>query len=186
MRFSPLKAGHGLRPKEEIMQPRRQLQRSLFEEDRKTLDIPASQRTTLVRLIEGLLVEALADSAIIETGTPTTETREAADVWLVVNSLTLGGVSDLTHLFVRHAVSIHRKSRRTFRSRHISPAYRLPTRSDRPMQRYHNRHIQNRPLRNPLRCRAGLHTTVPASTRATIHLTFPTICAGAFATNPAV
>ena len=57
------------------MQSRRHLQRSLFEEDRKTPDIPASQRSTLVRLIEGLLVEALAD---IETGTPTTETRGAA------------------------------------------------------------------------------------------------------------
>jgi len=61
--------------KEAIMQPRHHLQRSLFEEDRKTPDIPASQRSTLVRLIEGLLVEALAD---IETGTPTTETRGAA------------------------------------------------------------------------------------------------------------
>ena len=61
------------------MQPRHHLQRSLFEEDRKTPDVPASQRSTLVRLIEGLLVEALADGTIIETGTPTTETREAAD-----------------------------------------------------------------------------------------------------------
>ena len=60
------------------MQPRHHLQRSLFEEDRKTPDIPASQRSTLVRLIEGLLVEALADGANTETGTPTTETREAA------------------------------------------------------------------------------------------------------------
>lgn len=60
------------------MQPRHHLQRSLFEEDRKTPDIPASQRSTLVRLIEGLLVEALADGANIETVTPTTETREAA------------------------------------------------------------------------------------------------------------
>ena len=60
------------------MQPRHHLQRSLFEEDRKTPDIPASQRSTLVRLIEGLLVEALADGASIETGTPTTEAREAA------------------------------------------------------------------------------------------------------------
>ena len=41
-------------------------------------DIPASQRSTLVRLIEGLLVEALADGANIETATPTHETREAA------------------------------------------------------------------------------------------------------------
>ncbi|WP_210250999.1 hypothetical protein, partial [Bradyrhizobium cytisi] len=54
------------------------LQRSLFEEDRQTPAIPASQRSTLVRLIERLLVEALADGANIETGTPTAETREAA------------------------------------------------------------------------------------------------------------
>jgi hypothetical protein len=60
------------------MQPRHHLQRSLFEEDRKTPDIWASQRSTLVRLIEGLLVEALADGANIETVTPTAETREAA------------------------------------------------------------------------------------------------------------
>ena len=60
------------------MRPRHHLQRSLFEEDRKTPDVPASQRSTLVRLIEGLLVEALADGANIETVTPTAETREAA------------------------------------------------------------------------------------------------------------
>jgi len=78
MRLSPLKAGHRPRVKEGIVQPRRHLQRSLFEEDRRTPDIPASLRSTLVRLIEGLLVEALADGAIIETGTPTTETKEAA------------------------------------------------------------------------------------------------------------
>jgi len=57
------------------MQPRRHLQRSLFEEDRKTLDIPASGRSTLVRLIEGLLVEAVANG---EMGTPTTVTMDAA------------------------------------------------------------------------------------------------------------
>ena len=61
------------------MQPRHRLQRNLFEEDRKTSDIPAAQRSALVRLIEGLLVEALADGANSETCTPTTETREAAD-----------------------------------------------------------------------------------------------------------
>ena len=77
MRLSPLKAGHGPRVKEGIMQPRHHFQRSLFEEDRKTPDIPALQRSTLVRLIESLLVEALADGANIETGAPTTETREA-------------------------------------------------------------------------------------------------------------
>jgi hypothetical protein len=78
MRFSPLQAGHGPRVKEAMMQPRHHLQRSLFEEDRKTPDISASQRIALVRLIEGLLVEALADGANIETGTPTPETRGAA------------------------------------------------------------------------------------------------------------
>ena len=78
MRLSPLKAGHGPRVKEGIMQPRHHLQRSLFKEDRKTPDVPASQRSTLVRLIEGLLVAALGDGANIETGTRTTETREAA------------------------------------------------------------------------------------------------------------
>jgi hypothetical protein len=59
------------------MGPKHHLQRSLFEEDRKTPDIPASQRRTLVHLIEGLLVEAVANSANIERGT-TTGTREAA------------------------------------------------------------------------------------------------------------
>jgi hypothetical protein len=78
MRLSPLEAGHGPRVKEVIMQPRRHLQRSLFERDRKTPDIPASRRCTLVHLIESLLIEAVANDADIETGTPSTETREAA------------------------------------------------------------------------------------------------------------
>jgi hypothetical protein len=78
MRLSPLDAGHGPRVKEVIMQPRRHLQRSLFERDCKTPDIPASRRSTLVHLIEGLLVEAVADGTKIEMGTPTTGTREAA------------------------------------------------------------------------------------------------------------
>jgi hypothetical protein len=60
------------------MQRRQQLQRNLFEEDRKAPDIPASQRSTLVHLIEGLLTEAIADGANVETGTPTTEMRNAA------------------------------------------------------------------------------------------------------------
>ncbi len=60
------------------MQPKHRLQRSLFEEDRKTPALPASQRNNLVRLIEGLLVEAFADGTNIETGTPITGTREAA------------------------------------------------------------------------------------------------------------
>jgi hypothetical protein len=60
------------------MGPKHHLQRSLFEEDRKTPDVPASQRRTLVHLIEGLLVEAVADSANVETGTSAAQTREAA------------------------------------------------------------------------------------------------------------
>jgi hypothetical protein len=60
------------------MQPRHHLQRSLFEEDRKRPHIRASQRSTLVRLIGGLLVEALGGHANVATGTPTTETREVA------------------------------------------------------------------------------------------------------------
>ena len=78
MRLSPLKAGQGPRVKEGIMGPKHHLQRSLFEEDRKTPDIPASRRSTLVHLIQGLLVEAVANDADIETGTLRTETREAA------------------------------------------------------------------------------------------------------------
>jgi hypothetical protein len=78
MRLLPLEAGHGPRVKEVIMQPRRHLQRSLFDRDRKTPDIPASRRSTLVHLIQGLLVEAVANDADIETGTLRTETREAA------------------------------------------------------------------------------------------------------------
>ena len=60
------------------MQPKQRLQRSLFEENRKPPDIPAAQRKTLIRLIEALLVEALADSADSETCGPATETMEAA------------------------------------------------------------------------------------------------------------
>lgn len=57
------------------MQLRYRLQRNLFEENRKTPDIPASVRSTLIRLIEGLLVEALAEG--VEKGQPSLETREA-------------------------------------------------------------------------------------------------------------
>ena len=60
------------------MQRRRHFQRSLFEEERKTPDIPVSQRSTLVHLIEALLVEAVANGANIEAGTATKATREAA------------------------------------------------------------------------------------------------------------
>jgi hypothetical protein len=78
MRFSPLQAGHRPHAKEAIMQPRHRLQWNLFEEDRKTSHIPAALRSVIVRLIEGLLVEALTDGASSETCTPTAETREAA------------------------------------------------------------------------------------------------------------
>ena len=60
------------------MQPRHRLQRNLFEEDRKTSHIPTALRSVIVRLIEGLLVEALVGGANIEMGTPTTETKEVA------------------------------------------------------------------------------------------------------------
>jgi hypothetical protein len=73
MRFSPLEAGHAPRMKEAIMQPRHRLQRDLFEEDRKTPDIPASQRGILVRLIRGLLVEALSVASVASA-----QTKEAA------------------------------------------------------------------------------------------------------------
>lgn len=56
------------------MQPRHRLhQRDLFEEDRKTLDIPASQRGILVPLIRGLLVEALSVASVASA-----QTKEAA------------------------------------------------------------------------------------------------------------
>ena len=59
------------------MQPKRYLQRSLFEEDRQTPAIPASQRSTLVRLIECLLTEAVAAcEAKVQSDSP--ETKEAA------------------------------------------------------------------------------------------------------------
>jgi hypothetical protein len=44
------------------MQPRHQPQRDLFKDDHKTPDIPTSLRSSLVRLIESLLTEAMADS----------------------------------------------------------------------------------------------------------------------------
>jgi hypothetical protein len=74
MRFSPLEAGYGPRVKEAIMQPRHRLQqRDLFEEDRKTPDIPASRRGILVPLIRGLLVEALSVASVASA-----QTKEAA------------------------------------------------------------------------------------------------------------
>jgi hypothetical protein len=78
MRFSPLQVGHRPHAKEAIMQPRHRLQRNLFEEDRKTSHVPVALRSVIVRLIEGVLVEALTNGANSEMCTPTTETREAA------------------------------------------------------------------------------------------------------------
>jgi len=70
MRFSPLEAGYGPRVKEAIMQPKHRLQqRDLFEEDRKSPDIPVSQRGVLVPLIRGLLVEALSVASVASAQT---------------------------------------------------------------------------------------------------------------------
>ena len=77
MRFSPLEAGYGPRVKEAIMQPRHRLQRDLFEKDRRTPDIPTSQRGILARLIQGLLVEAIS-GASSETRVASTQTKEVA------------------------------------------------------------------------------------------------------------
>ena len=59
------------------MQPRQRLQRNLFEKEPTAPDVPAAQRSVLVRLIERLLVEALAnDGGEARVATP--ETQEAA------------------------------------------------------------------------------------------------------------
>jgi hypothetical protein len=60
------------------MRPRPSRQRDLFEVDQKMSDIPNSQKTLLVSLIERMLVEALTDDgvAIYEAND---KTREAAD-----------------------------------------------------------------------------------------------------------
>ena len=60
------------------MQPNLRPQRDLFEEERKSRDIPPALRSTLVRLVESLLVEALADHTSSETSAPMPETTEAA------------------------------------------------------------------------------------------------------------
>jgi hypothetical protein len=77
MRFSPLQAGHPPHAKEAIMQPRHCLQRNLFEADRKTSHVPATLRSVIVRLIEGLLIEALA-SGMSGPAVAAPETKEAA------------------------------------------------------------------------------------------------------------
>ena len=59
------------------MQPRQRLQRNLFEKEPTVPDVPAAQRSVLVRLIERLLVEARAsDGGEARAATP--ETKEAA------------------------------------------------------------------------------------------------------------
>lgn len=59
------------------MRPRPSRQRDLFAFDQKKSDIPSTQKTLLVSLIERLLVEALANDG---TATPAAsdKTREAA------------------------------------------------------------------------------------------------------------
>ena len=58
------------------MRPRLNRQRDLFEAERKASDIPSTQRTILVSLIERLLVEALVDHGP-EIGAFSETTREA-------------------------------------------------------------------------------------------------------------
>lgn len=58
------------------MRSRQTRQKELFETDRTTAEIPAARRMTLVRLIERLLVEAVAEcEAAAQAGG--LETREA-------------------------------------------------------------------------------------------------------------
>jgi hypothetical protein len=77
MRFSPLVMGPRPNVKEAKMQPRHRLQRNLFEEEHAVPEVPAAQRSVLVRLIERLLVEALASDGG-EMGVDTPVTKEAA------------------------------------------------------------------------------------------------------------
>ena len=58
------------------MRPRPSQQRDLFKVDRKSADIPATQKDILVRLIERLLVEALADDDAAHSAND--KTKEAA------------------------------------------------------------------------------------------------------------
>ena len=59
------------------MRPPRSRQRDLFEMHRKTTDIPTTQKSILVSLVERLLVEALADESDLVRATDD-KTREAA------------------------------------------------------------------------------------------------------------
>lgn len=58
------------------MRARQRQQRDLFSEQRKTPEVPAPLRSAILRLIEGLLVEALAGDS--KAPAATTEIREAA------------------------------------------------------------------------------------------------------------
>ena len=60
------------------MRPRPSRQRDLFEVDQKTSDIPNTQKTLLVNLIERMLVAALADDSV-STHAASDKTREVAD-----------------------------------------------------------------------------------------------------------
>ena len=60
------------------MRPRPSRQRDLFEVDQKMSDIPNTQKTLLVSLIERMLVEALTDDGVA-TYEASNKTREAAD-----------------------------------------------------------------------------------------------------------
>ena len=67
-----------MRPtREAIMQPRYCLQRNLFEADRKPSHVPATLSSVIVRLIGGVLIEALA-SGRSGPAAATPETKEAA------------------------------------------------------------------------------------------------------------
>lgn len=58
------------------MRARQRQQRDLFSEQRKTPEVPAPLRSAILRLIEGLLVEALAGDSKSPAATP--EIGEAA------------------------------------------------------------------------------------------------------------
>jgi len=60
------------------MRPRPSRQRDLFEVDQKMSDIPNTQKTLLVNLIERMLVAALADDSVA-THAASGKTREVAD-----------------------------------------------------------------------------------------------------------
>jgi hypothetical protein len=60
------------------MRPRPSRQRDLFEVDQKMSDIPDTQKTLLVNLIERMLVAALADDSAA-THAASDKTREVAD-----------------------------------------------------------------------------------------------------------